>query len=110
MKNYVCEGDVFEFTAGGTITAGQPILMGSVVGIAAKGGVSGDVIPVNVCGVYNVTKHGAGSGQAWSVGTALYWDATNTRFTTTASGNTLAGYAYAAATSAATSGQIKLLL
>lgn len=107
MKNYVCEGDVFEFTAGGTITAGQPVLMGSIVGIAAKGGVSGDVIPVNVCGVFTVAKAG---GAAWAVGDALYWNAGASNFTKSASGNTLAGYAYAAAVSGATSGQIKLLL
>lgn len=107
MKNYVCEGDVFEFTAGGTITAGSPVLMGSIVGIAAKGGVSGEVIPVNVCGVFTVTK---ATGAAWAVGDALYWDAGNSSFTKTASGNTLAGYAYAAAASGAATGQIKLLL
>lgn len=108
MKNYVCKGDVFEFTAAGTITSGQPVLMGTIVGIAAKSGVSGDVIPVNVEGVYNVTKHGAGSGQAWAVGDAIYWDAVNSRFTKTATDNTLAGVAYASALTGATTGQIKL--
>lgn len=108
-QNFIKEGEVFDFTAGGTITAGQGVLMTSIVGIALASGVSGDVIPVQVCGVFEVTKHGAGSGQAWAVGTALYWDAGNSRFTTTASGNTLAGYAYAAALTAATKGKIKLL-
>lgn len=105
MKNYVCKGDVFEFTAAGAITSGQPVLMGATVGIAAKSGVSGDVIPVNTEGVYNVAKT---TGQAWAIGALLYWDAGASRFTTTASGNTLAGRAYAAAASGAATGQIKL--
>jgi predicted RecA/RadA family phage recombinase len=108
-QNYIKEGEVFDFTLSGTVAAGSGILMGAIVGVALASGVSGDVIPVQVCGVFEVTKHGAGSGQAWAVGAALYWDASNSRFTTTASGNTLAGYAYEAALTAATKGKIKLL-
>lgn len=33
------------------------------------------------------------TGEAWSVNAKVYWDNTNSRFTVTASGNTLCGYA-----------------
>jgi predicted RecA/RadA family phage recombinase len=41
-------------------------------------------------------------------GAALYWDNTNSRLTTTASGNTYAGYAFAAAGNGVTTVNIKL--
>ena len=46
------------------------------------------------------------TGTAWTLGAKLYWDATDEDFQTTASGNTFAGYAGAAATSAAATGTL----
>lgn len=42
------------------------------------------------------------AGQAWAYGAALYWDATNAVFTTTATNNTACGYAVQPAASADT--------
>lgn len=43
----------------------------------------------------------AETGVAWSVGDALYWDATNSRLTKTSTSNTLCGHALEAKASAA---------
>jgi len=48
------------------------------------------------------------TGETWSVGQTLYWDAGNSNLTTTATSNTKAGHATAAALTAATTGSIRL--
>lgn len=50
-----------------------------------------------------VTKN---SGEAWTAGTAVYWDSGDENVTTTATSNTLIGYVAEAAASAATKGLI----
>jgi predicted RecA/RadA family phage recombinase len=57
--------------------------------------------------VHKLAKVGS---QAWTVGALVYWDNTNKRFTTTASGNLLAGCAAEAASSGAgvTTGVVRL--
>lgn len=54
--------------------------------------------------VYDAEVSGAAkaTGEAWTVGQAIYWDNTAKKFTTTASGNTKCGYALEPALSAAT--------
>ena len=49
--------------------------------------------------IYDSEVSGApkATGEAWTVGQAIYWDNTNKRFTTTASGNTACGLALAPA-------------
>ena len=63
---------------------------------------------VALTGVKEVVKEGAGSGQAWGQFEPLYWDVSESRVTTTASGNVPCGIAAAAANSVDTSGQLLL--
>lgn len=46
------------------------------------------------------------TGEAWAVGAKLYWDASESKFTTTATDNTLCGRVAAPAISAATTGSV----
>lgn len=46
------------------------------------------------------------TGEAWGFLTPIYWNNTNSNFTTTSAGNTLCGYATAAALSGDTVGEI----
>ena len=46
------------------------------------------------------------TGQAWALGNLIYWDSTNSNFTTTATGNDLAGIVAEAAASGDTEGVI----
>lgn len=55
-KKFVAEGDVMDYVAGGTITAGQVVVLKHILGVALKGGGSGDVIPVAIEGVFELPK------------------------------------------------------
>ena len=108
--NYVGEGKVLDYVAGATITVGDVLVVGDTVGIALKSGVSGDVLPMAIEGVFTVAKT---TGTAWVQGDAIDWDASASEFhkgVTPASGDVVsAGIASAAAASAAATGTIKLL-
>lgn len=106
MKNCIADGDVFDYTASGNITSGQVVIMGDIGGIAVTSGVSGDVIAVNVCGVYSVTKLTT-SGNVFAQGAKVYHDGTTATVVDT---DTFLGYAYKAAVQADTTVQVKLLL
>lgn len=94
MKNFVQEGSVLDYTPGAAVASGAVVLFGARVGIAVTD------IPANVTGalrvkgVVELAKKGTDNV---AQGALLYWDATNSQLTTTASGNTLAGYAAKAA-------------
>jgi predicted RecA/RadA family phage recombinase len=93
-KNQIACGDVIDYTAAATITSGDPVLMGDLLGVAQISGVSGDVIPVAIEGVYEIAKT---NPQVQAIGVKLYWDAGTSTLTTTASTNKLAGYVARAA-------------
>lgn len=91
MNNYLQPGDSLTFIAGGTITAGQVVKVGQIIGIAMHGASSGQPYTIKTEGVFRVTKVGS---QAWTAGAIVYWN--GTAFTTTATGAFRAGVAYEA--------------
>ena len=94
-KNYIQEGEILTVTAGATaIVSGAVVLIGKRVGIALADIPALGAGSASVTGVWAVTKLGA---DAVAQGDLLYWDAANSRLTTTAAGNTLAGFAAAPA-------------
>lgn len=105
MKNYLVSENQIDVTAGGAITSGEAALIGGILGVASKSGVSGDVIPYLVTGVFYLPKTTA---EAWTQGAVLYWDNTTKKLTTTAASNKLVGCAYAAALAADTFGYCRL--
>ena len=106
-KNYVQEGDVIDHVnaSGSTITSGTAVLIGARLGVALADIANGATGSVQVEGVFTVTKLGT---DVVAAGALLYWDNTNKRLTTTASGNTLSGFAVAAAGSGVTTVNIKI--
>lgn len=102
---FVQPGEVIDYTAGANIASGQVVLMGARIGVALKAIPNGETGPVQVTGVFNIAKL---STDNMAQGALLYWDNTNSRLTTTASGNTLAGFAAAAAAASTTSVNIKI--
>lgn len=102
---FVQPGEVIDYTAGANIASGQVVLMGARIGVALKAIANGETGPVQVTGVFNIAKL---STDNMAQGALLYWDNTNSRLTTTASGNTLAGFAAAAAAATTTSVNIKI--
>lgn len=109
MKTYVSEGESLQLTApsGGVVSDGV-YKIGSIICIAQHDAAEGDPFTAAVCGVFDVTAEGAGSGQAWAEGDTVYWDNTNTQFTKTTTGNTKAGVAVAVKATADTLGRLKL--
>lgn len=71
MKNFVQPGDVVTLTSpAGGVLSGDPILVGSIFGVAAYDAVAGAEVEVAVVGVYELPK-GAG---AILQGASIYFD------------------------------------
>lgn len=107
---YVQRGDVINYTAGGTISAGDVVELKHCIGIALSDAVSGDVIGVAVEGVWTVPKVTAA---VFAVGEKLIWDTSAGKFddssATPASGDiTGAVVATVAGTSSDTTATVKL--
>lgn len=105
MKNYVQKGDNLTLIAPYDVASGGGFLVGAIFAVASTAAKSGEPVVGVTEDVFTLAK---ATGEAWTVGAKLYWDNTNKRLTTTASGNTHVGVATAAAQSADTSGNIKL--
>jgi predicted RecA/RadA family phage recombinase len=105
MKNFFQIGDVLDYTAVAAVAAGAVVVMGVRIGIAVNAIAAGDTGPVRVKGVVELAKLGT---DVVAQGALLYWDADDFRLTTTASGNTLAGYAAKAAGNGATTAWLHL--
>ena len=102
---YVMSGDVIDYVAGSAITSGQVVLIGVRVGVALAAIASGATGAVRVLGIFTIAKL---STDVVTVGAALYWDNTNFRMTLTSAGNTLAGYATAAAGNGVTTVEVSI--
>lgn len=107
MKNYVQPGTTLTLTAPYAVTSGDGLLVGSIYGVAAGDAASGAIVEAALTGVFDLTKIGS---QAWTVGAKVYWDDTNKRCTSVATGNTLIGVAVEAVAGGAgdTIGQVRL--
>ena len=106
MKNYIQEGKTLELTAPtGGVVSGNAYLIGALLVVAVADAAETEKFNGTAQGVFELAK---ATGQAWTEGAKLYWDNTNSRFTTTASGNTLAGVAVAAAASGDAIGTVRL--
>lgn len=102
---YVMSGDVIDYVAGSAVTSGQVLLIGVRIGVALAAIAAGATGAVRVLGIFTIAKL---STDVVAVGAALYWDNTNFRMTTTSAGNTLAGYATAAAGNGVTTVEISI--
>lgn len=105
MKNFVQIGDVLDYTPGAAVASGAVVVIGARIGIAMTAIAAGDTGPLRVKGVVELAKL---STDVVGQGALLYWDADDFRLTTTASGNTLAGYAAKAAGNGATTAWLHL--
>ena len=102
---YVMSGDVIDYPAGSAVSSGQILLIGNRIGVALTAIAAGAVGAVRVQGVFTVAKL---STDVVAQGDLLYWDAGNTRLTTTASTHKLAGYAFKAAGSGVTTVEVNI--
>ena len=96
---FVHDGNSVDYTPGSAVTAGDVVVQGELVGVA-KVDIAASVLgALAVTGVFDFPK-ATGVGTAITAGANCYWDAANTRATTTASGNKLIGKCVKAAADA----------
>jgi len=107
MKNFVQDGDIVVVSAPYDRTSGQGAQVGQIFGVCTGDAVSGADVALKTCGVFDLAKAGS---QAWTVGALVYWDNTNKRCTTVATGNLLIGAAVQAVDngSGSTTGRVRL--
>lgn len=107
MKNYVQSEDLLDLAAPYQRNSGEMAKIGQILGVAQITLANAEVGPFKTTGVFDLVKIGS---QAWTVGALVYWDDTNKRLTTVATGNLLAGTAVLAVGSAAgeTTGRVRL--
>ena len=103
---YYQRGETLDYTATKKLEAGDVVSLGSRIGVAAEPVSTGQVGHVHVVGVFAMTK---ANTEEIKLGAAVYYDAAAEAITTTADGNTPAGYAAADAATTATSVLVKLL-
>lgn len=105
MRNFVQPGDVITVAAPYALSPGDGCLVGSIFGVASGSAALNAEAELDMEGVFDLT---ALSTDTATVGALAYWDNTNRRITTTASGNTKVGVFTAAKANGATTGRVRL--
>ena len=96
--------EAIEVTLGSDAVAGNFVTSGNTNGFYLVDGVSGDKAGIVVDA--EIVKVAKTTGESWASGAVVYWNATAKKATTSASGNTLIGYAVEPALSADTEGTV----
>ncbi|MGF7163263.1 putative RecA/RadA family phage recombinase [Rhodoligotrophos appendicifer] len=105
-KNFVQPGDTLTLTApSGGVVSGVAYLIGSLLVVAQVSKAQGLPFAGKPRGVWVLPKT---SAQAWTEGVKVYWDNTNKVVTTTATDNTLVGFAVEAAANPSATGVVWL--
>ena len=105
MKNFVQDGETITVTAPYAVASGDGALVGSFFGIACNAAANAAPLELKLNGVFAITALSTDTG---SLGAKVYWDNTNKRITTTASGNSLVGALTVAKLAAETTATVRL--
>lgn len=70
MKNFIQSGQALTLIAAAAAVAGEPVIIGQLVGVAQEAADEGDEVVIHTAGVFNMP---AGAGLA--VGAAVQWTA-----------------------------------
>ena len=107
MRNFIQPGESLAVAVpyAGGVTAGQGVLVGALFGVAAVDGAQNAIIEAQTQGVFDITKQ---PSLAITAGARVFWDDTNRRITTTATGNFQVGIATTAALAADTTVRVWL--
>lgn len=90
MATFRSDGNSIDYTPASDVTAGDVIVLGNLVTIAKVDIAANELGAVSTRGVFNVTKN---DNEPFDQGDRLYWDATNTRVTSTGGANEFFGFA-----------------
>lgn len=91
MKNYIQKGCTIEVVAGDAVASGSIVTVGATAGVSAGNYETGDIVVVNLDGVYAVAK----DASVFAQGAKVYIAAGVA--TSTVSTNVFLGYAHSAA-------------
>ncbi len=108
MTEYVQQGTAIDYTPSVDTAAGAVVVQAELVGVTKRDIKANKLGALAVEGVFDFPK-ATGASTAIAVGSNCYWDNTNQRATTTASGNKLIGKSIKAAVDADATVRIKLL-
>ena len=99
MATFVHDGKSIDYTPTSDTAAGAVVVQGELVGVTKTPIAANALGALAVVGVFDFPK-ATGGGTAITAGANCYWDAANTRATTTATGNKLIGKCVRAAADA----------
>lgn len=107
MRNFIQPGNSLAIAVpyASGVTAGQGVLVGALFGVAATDGAQNAIIEAATLGVFDITKQ---PSLAITAGVRVFWDDTNRRITTAATGNFQVGIATTAALAADTTVRVWL--
>lgn len=104
MKNFIQTGDMISVPAPATVSSGDIVVVGGLIGVAATDAASGAPVEIKLSGAFTLPKV---SAQAWAtVGLPIYWD--GTAATTVATDNTFIGVNIAVAGNPTPTGVVRL--
>lgn len=103
---YVQQGAALDFTPTEDVKNGEVVSLGTRIGVAAGDIPKGSTGTVHVEGVYRLAK---ASGEALTMGAAVYYSVESDAVTATAEGGVPAGYAAAPAAANDAAVPVKLL-
>lgn len=108
MNNFRNPGLTLDFVApAGGVVSGQAQLRGTILHVPGTSAGEGKAYAGTISGVFDLP---CATGTAWETSaTVLYWDNTNKRVTTSASGNTKIGVAAQNKLAATPSGPVRLI-
>lgn len=105
-NNFVSRSTVLQYTApSGGVTGGSVVQVGDIFGVAVATEPAGGLVSVATTGVYDIAK----ANVVIPHGSAVYWDADNSRVTTARTAGRMIGVAWEPATQAATTVAVQLL-
>jgi predicted RecA/RadA family phage recombinase len=106
MNNYIQPGNVIDFVAAAALESGDPVLIGSRLGVCVADVASGSTGAAQIDGVFELP---ATTGETWTQGDDVYWNSSTSKLTTAGTGSTKrVAFAWLAKTSASTTGKVKL--
>lgn len=97
-------GKKMDLTCTAAVAMDEVVVVGTIIGIASTAGAIGDVIALDVVGVYELPA----KAEAFTQGALLYWDVSEGYLTVTSTDNVLAGIAWEAKGASATTALIKI--
>ena len=107
MATFVHDGSSIDHTPAADVAAGAVVVQGELVGVVRTPIAANTLGSLAVVGVFDFPK-ATGVGTAITAGANCYWDAGNSRATTTAAGNKLIGKSIKAAADADATVRIRL--